>query len=208
MRTRMFVFAALLAAPFLCTGALGFEHSHHPAPPARKHAPDHPRDARFEEMLKEFPPEMQERLNAVREDPKAFRKEVNRCFNELRRKEYDEMMKLRDVYLNAKTDEERAEAKERIRVKVSERMKKLDAAAERRIQENEARLEQARAQLDALKKMHAERLAESEKTIDRIVSEFTDPEAEPSFQEMLNPPPRRAPGPDRPPLPPPPPPND
>lgn len=206
MRTRTITLFALFLTPFLCMAQPhpGHHGEPRPAPWGKRRPPEHERQARFEAMLKEFPPEMQSRLEAAKEDPRAFRREVNRCFYELRRREFDSMMALRNAYLNAKTEEEKNAALQKIRETVSERLKRLDAAAERRIQENEKRIEEAKAQLDALKKMHAERVAQSEETVERIVRQFTDPDAAPTFPEFRERPPRRGPGPDGDRMPPPP----
>ncbi len=194
-RSRMFMLFALFLTPLLCMAEPHPRHDGEPrhAPGSKRRPPEHERQTRFEEMLKEFPPEMQARLEAAKEDPRAFRREVNKCFNELRRREFDSMMALRNAYLTAKEEDEKNAALQQIREKVSKRLKRLDAAAERRIQENEKRIEEAKAQLDILKKMHAVRVAQTEETIDRIVLQYTNPNAAPTFSEFREWQPRREP---------------
>lgn len=142
---------------------------------------------RLESFLQRLPESDRAAMKELAEkDPRAFRQAVVRYFEDLRKKEMEEILALRKAYLEAPPEKKEA-AKEAIRAKLEAGFQRHSEATDRRIRNMEEQLAVFQKKLDEARMRQAERKKNKDAFLEKALSEITDPNKEPC-------PPRRRPG--------------
>lgn len=134
------------------------------------------------DLLANLPVAEQTRLKKLaQENPASFRKEIFKLMEARRKKQFDELLALRKAYLNAPAGAEKEKAKNALRKRIEDDMKRHSARAERRIRMMEKQLEHFQKRVNAARKQHEKMKAGQGAIVEKILKDFTDPAKEPGL---------------------------
>lgn len=154
-----------------------------PPPPPRKCPPHRDGGERFKRFLNTLPEAEQKKLlDLQKNNPSAFREEMRCQFQKMVKKNFDQLLVLREKALKSPDPKEREEAKAQLKAKMTAQFNRNLNAAERRIKESEEQIKLAQQRLEAFRKEYQNRKSNADAMIRKQVDEFLDPAKTPVLE--------------------------